>query len=79
MINILQIFLDCGLVYEKSHNRYPQPLPLAVGADPVQSLTNAPWMVAIGEKKGRKDVQYMCGGSLISDRVVLTAAHCLDG
>ncbi|XP_044742841.1 serine proteinase stubble-like [Chrysoperla carnea] len=75
----LNDFQDCGVVYEKPHNSVLQPLPLAVGANPVKSLTNAPWMVAIGEKKGRNDVQYMCGGSLISDRVVLTAAHCLDG
>lgn len=37
-------------------------------------IQEVPWQVALN-----KDFKGYCGGSIMSDRIILTAAHCLEG
>ncbi|XP_053210938.1 trypsin-1-like isoform X2 [Panonychus citri] len=61
---------DCGTRVSSSRDRI-------VGGD-VAYEGEFPWNVAIFIREINGDVVHECGGSIISDQYILTAAHCFD-
>ncbi|XP_017053062.1 chymotrypsin-like protease CTRL-1 [Drosophila ficusphila] len=60
------IDMSCGI-------RAPDPSLMRVQNGTVARMTSSPWMVFLHSTAGR----FVCGGTLITHRLVLTAAHCL--
>ncbi|XP_016926105.4 chymotrypsin-like protease CTRL-1 [Drosophila suzukii] len=60
-------FIDmaCGI-------RAPNPFGARIKNGTIAGLTSSPWMAFLHSTTGR----FICGGSLITHRLVLTAAHC---
>ncbi|KAG6440698.1 hypothetical protein O3G_MSEX001385 [Manduca sexta] len=54
------------------------PLDLHILGGEEASLGEFPHMVALGFDNGGGEYRFDCGGSLISNYYVLTAAHCID-
>ena len=88
---LYNVGIDCAIIRGKNPNINENPLigvfspaatpaqhqghqqPRIVGGEPV-TKNEYPWLVAIFLNSN----SFKCGGSLVSSRTVLTAAHCLE-
>ncbi|XP_043196552.1 phenoloxidase-activating factor 2-like [Amphibalanus amphitrite] len=59
-------------------DRSPIPLDRRVVGGEASGLGRFPWMVAIIRSIANGPDEYVCGGSLIREDVVLTGAHCVN-
>ncbi|GFT85659.1 hypothetical protein NPIL_438961, partial [Nephila pilipes] len=69
----------CGIKHSDSEYRLDARAiePYVVGGHDAKEHS-WPWMVSIHISRNGTPRRFICGGSLISYRHVLTAAHCFD-
>jgi secreted trypsin-like serine protease len=49
-----------------------------IGGTPADSASDYPWQVALFSNKSNFFTTFYCGGTLLSERWIITAAHCAD-
>lgn len=64
--------VTCGLVMSSAAPMAGASQPRIIGGTPI-AITAAPWQVFVTIRS-----QQQCGGALLSNRWVVTAAHCVD-
>ncbi|XP_055904363.1 serine protease snake [Eupeodes corollae] len=66
-----------GIIRQFSGKFCEQSIPMIVGGKVTQN-GEYPHMAALGWSQENGDPKWACGGSLISDQYILTAAHCTE-
>lgn len=65
---------SCGV---KESNKTGEIISSAIVNGEDGNMHEYPWQVSL-QKRGKNNLKHFCGGSIISKRFVLTAAHCIN-
>lgn len=81
-MNLTLIFLFlfsvtiCSAIESCGKRSFKIPTPRIVGGRPAQD-GEFPWQVSIQNKNKNGTYMHFCGGTILSNYTILTAAHCL--
>ncbi|KAG5896176.1 hypothetical protein JTB14_016951 [Gonioctena quinquepunctata] len=65
------------MLYNKSY--FPYHIENIVPGGETADLGQFPWMALLGYRQKQLDItEYLCGGTIITETHLLTAAHCID-
>lgn len=67
---------NCGLNYVDQKGIKKAPKLRIVGGQQAEQL-EFPWIVSL-QVYQRKKLEHQCGGAIINEWLIITAAHCLD-
>lgn len=74
--------INKNITQHKNWNLLPQNCGMATRSRIIggkkAGLGQFPWLARLGYRK-KQNIQFLCGGALIKDTCVLTAAHCIKG
>ena len=75
MYIVVKIQYDLAVPGEPKSSR---PLPEEDDRDNDVSSAQVPWMTSLGGFKTEENWDHQCGGSLVTEKHILTAAHCIE-
>ena len=71
-----KLFKTVSIILLFSINLFAQN-PVIIGGEPAD-ISEAPWQVSLEYEEDGDECQHFCGGVILNNEWILTAAHCVD-